>query len=168
MTTILRFISIILAALLAGTSFGIWMGFNPENLSAATYVEQQQHLLRSLNTLMISLVMVATLITLMTAFLQRRDKQVFILLLVAAAFFIACIIITRFGNKPLQDRMLSWNIDSLPSNWTMLRDNWWSFHIMRTITELIALGLITWVNIKKGNPTPAKTSLNRQSVLPSA
>jgi hypothetical protein len=55
-TSIIRFLNIIIAALLAGTSFGIWMGFNPLNLSPSTYIEQQQNMIRALNTLMIILV----------------------------------------------------------------------------------------------------------------
>ncbi|HEV8080530.1 MAG TPA: hypothetical protein VGP43_07455, partial [Chitinophagaceae bacterium] len=68
-TSIIRFINIILVALLAGTSFGIWMGFNPMNYSASTYIEQQQHLVLSLQTLLVSLVIIATLVTFASAFL---------------------------------------------------------------------------------------------------
>jgi hypothetical protein len=39
---IVRFLNIILATLLAGVSFGIWIGFNPSDLSPSTYLEQQQ------------------------------------------------------------------------------------------------------------------------------
>lgn len=158
-TSIIRFLNIILAALLAGTSFGIWMGFNPINFSPSTYVEQQQNTIRMLNALMISLVIIATIITIASAFLQRNNKHVFIALLVAAAFFVACILISRFGNQPINDSMMTWNTNSLPDNWTILRDKWWSFHIMRTITELIALSLITWISIKKGNLTTANALL---------
>lgn len=147
--TIARFLNIIIAALLAGVSFGIWIGFNPLSLSAATYVEQQQNMLSSLKVLMISLVFIATLITIVSAFLQKRNKPVFITLLVAAAFFIACILITRFGNKPIDDRVMTWTAETLPSNWTELRDQWWSLHIMRTIAELVALVLVTWASIRK-------------------
>ena len=140
----LRFLNIILAALLAGTSFGIWLGFNPTNFSASTYLEQQQNLVRSLNTSMIALVVAATVITLISAFLQRKDKTVFILLLLAAALLISCMVITRFGNVPVQAEILKWTTDGLPENWTQLRNKWWSFHIARTVVELIALCLITW------------------------
>lgn len=33
-SSIIRFLNIILAAMLAGVSFGIWIGFNPMDLSA--------------------------------------------------------------------------------------------------------------------------------------
>ncbi len=56
--SILRFLNTILAAVLAGISLGIWLGFNPQGLSLSTYVEQQQNMLGSLNVLMISLVII--------------------------------------------------------------------------------------------------------------
>lgn len=162
-TSIVRFLNIILAALLAGTSFGIWMGFNPMNFSPSTYVEQQQNTLRALNVLMISLVILATIITIIAAFLQRNNKIVFITLLVAAVFFVACILISRFGNQPINDSIMTWNSNTLPANWTTLRDKWWSFHIMRTIAELIALILITWANIQKGNITSQRLDVMHHS-----
>src|SRR6266542_6314078 len=156
--SLIRFLNIIFAALLAGTSFGIWFGFNPTNYSASTYIEQQQNLVRSLNTLMISLVIIATVVTLISAFLQRKNKTVFVSLLLAAAFFLSCMTITRFGNVPIQTEMLKWTVGSLPDNWTMLRDKWWSFHIMRTVVELIALVLVAWTSSKQ-NTANKMTSL---------
>jgi archaellum biogenesis protein FlaJ (TadC family) len=146
---LIRFINIILAALLAGVSFGIWIGFNPMDLSSSTYVEQQQNMLSSLRILLVSLVFIATIITIISALLQKKNNFIFISLLVAAVFLIACILITRFGNKPIDDMVLNWTSGSLPSNWAELRDKWWSFHIMRTVAELIAFLLIAWTSIKR-------------------
>jgi archaellum biogenesis protein FlaJ (TadC family) len=148
-TSIIRFLNIIIAALLAGVSFGIWIGFNPLDLTASTYVEQQQNMLQALRVLMVSLVLIAAIITIVSAFLQKNNRRVFITLLVAALFFFSCILITRFGNKPIDDIVLTWSANSLPNNWTELRDKWWSFHIMRTIAELAALFLITWTSVTK-------------------
>jgi uncharacterized membrane protein len=150
-TTIFSFLNIILAALLAGTSFGILVGFNPSQFSYSTYVEQQQHLLRSLNSLMVTLVIMATFITIISAYLQRKNRAVYITLIMAAIFFIACIIISRFGNQPLQTTMLQWDKSNVPSDWMIFRDKWWMLHTWRTIAELLALALITWVSIIKGN-----------------
>ena len=149
MTTvsIFRLINILLAALLAGASFGIWMGFNPENYSAATYLEQQVNLVQSLHTLMVTMVILATLTSLIVAYLQRHIKYVCISMIAAAGFFASCIFISRFGNLPIQTEMLSWRIDTIPDNWTVLRDKWWSLHIMRTIAELMALILVASTNV---------------------
>jgi hypothetical protein len=148
-TSIIRFLNIIIAALLAGVSFGIWIGFNPMDLSASVYIEQQQNMLQALRVLMVLLVLIATIITIISAFLHKSKKSVFVALLVAATFFIACILITRFGNKPIDDIVLTWASNSPPDNWTELRDKWWSLHIMRTIAELVALFLVTWTSVKK-------------------
>jgi hypothetical protein len=149
-TSIIRFLNIIIAALLAGTSFGIWMGFNPLNLSPSTYIEQQQNMVRALNVLMITLVFGATIITIISAILQRGDMKAFFPLLIASLFFIACIIISRFGNQPINNVIMTWTSGTIPNNLSELREKWWSFHIMRTIAELIALCLVTWTSIKKG------------------
>jgi len=146
---LIRFLNIVLAALLAGTSFGIWIGYNPRHLSVLTYIEQQQNMIRSLNILMTSLVILATLITLVSAIVQRSNRVVFIALVIAALFFISCIVISRFGNQPINNLVMTWTPNSFPDNWDEVRDNWWSFHIMRTLAELIALCIVVWVSIKK-------------------
>jgi hypothetical protein len=148
-TSIIRFVNIILVALLAGTSFGIWIGFSPEDYLVTTYIEQQQHLVHSLNSLMVFLVMMATLITIISAFVHRQSKTVFITLLFGAVFLASCIFISRFGNLPIQTEMLKWSPNSYPLNWTELRDKWWMYHILRTNGELIALILVTWSSVQK-------------------
>ena len=148
-TSIVRFLNIIIAAFLAGVSFGIWIGFNPMNLSPSTYIEQQQNMIRALNVLMITLVFTATGITIISAFLQESNKPVFITLLIAALFFISCIVISRFGNQPINKIIMSWTSGSPPVNLADLRDKWLSIHKKRTIAELAAFLLITGTSIKR-------------------
>jgi|OpeIllAssembly_1097287.scaffolds.fasta_scaffold60277_2 uncharacterized membrane protein len=156
-TPLVRFVNIIVAGLLAGVSFGIWIGFNPSGLSTSTFIEQQQNMLQSIRTLMVFLVVFATIITILSAYLQRHDKSTFIFLILAAVLFIACILITRFGNKPIDEMVITWTKDAIPDNWTELRDNWWSFHILRTVAEIIALLLVAWASINKDNRRTFKT-----------
>jgi uncharacterized membrane protein len=156
-TSLVRFFNIMVAALLAGISFGIWIGFNPTGLSPSTFIEQQQNMLQSLRTLMVSLVVIATLITILSAYLQKHDKSTFISLIIAAVFFILCILVTLLGNKPIDDIVITWTKDAIPYNWVELRDNWWSFNILRTIAEIIALLLITWTSIRKDSKKTFKT-----------
>ena len=46
---IIRFLNILMAGLIAGILFEIWIGYNPQSLSAPTYVEHQQSVIKSLN-----------------------------------------------------------------------------------------------------------------------
>ena len=44
---VVRFTNIVLAALVVGTMFGIWLGYDPARLTASAYVEQQQNAIRA-------------------------------------------------------------------------------------------------------------------------
>lgn len=138
-----------MAALVAGTIFGIWIGYDPKDLSAPTFIEQQQSAILALNTLMPILGLITILLTLTSAFLQRKNKFVFALLLVASVFFILSGITTRFGNQLINSVVMTWNMDSPPNNWMELRNQWWTYHELRTLSAFIGLCLIVWTNMKK-------------------
>lgn len=144
---LIRFSLILITALLAGTSFGLWMGIEPAQYSPITYIELQRNLVLSLNTLMVTLVVLATGLSILDGYLNRKHTSMAICLFTSAVCFIACIFISRFGNTPIQLHMLEWKTETLPNNWTALRDQWWFLHKIRTLCELVALGLISWVTV---------------------
>src|SRR6185312_13193803 len=148
-TLIIRFLNIMMAVLIAGTLFGIWVGYNPRNLPPATYVEQQQSAIKALNTLMPLLGLITIFLTLLSAFLQKDNKTVFITLIIAAVFLIISGLVTRFGNQPINSIVMTWNKADVPANWTELRDKWWSLHIIRAITAFVAFCLIAWAGMPK-------------------
>ncbi|MBA4057607.1 MAG: hypothetical protein C0490_23030, partial [Marivirga sp.] len=71
---VIRFLNILLAALVAGTVFGVFIGYNPVHLTYSTYVEQQQLVIGNLNVLMPVLGLITILLTGLSAYLQRADK----------------------------------------------------------------------------------------------
>lgn len=149
MLATVRFANIMFAALVAGGTFVIWAGYDPAALSPSTYVEQQQNAIRGLNVLMPVLGGITILLTVIAAFLQRKDRKAFVLLMVAAIFLAISAMVTRFGNQPINAIVMTWDIARPPANWTELRDQWWGFHRLRTITGLAALALITWAGIRR-------------------
>jgi len=148
-TRIIRFCNIVMVALVTGIIFGIWIGYNPKDLSASTFIEQQQNAILALNTLMPILGLITILLTLISAFLQRKDKVAFLVLLVASAFLIVSGLTTRFGNQPINSIVMTWDMNTPPNNWTELRNQWWIFHELRTLFAFIGLCLIVWTSIKK-------------------
>jgi Domain of unknown function (DUF1772) len=146
---IIRYLNIIMAGLLAGIILGVWLGYNPKTLSISTYVEQQQSVIKALNTLMPLLGLLTTILTLTSGFLQKNNKVIFITLLIAALFLIISGLVTRLGNQPINSIVLTWNKENVPADWTGLRDKWWSFHIIRTLTALVAFCLIVWTSVRK-------------------
>jgi uncharacterized membrane protein len=138
-----------MAGLIAGTLLGIWLGYNPKNLSAATYLEQQQSVIKALNTLMPLLGLITIILTLISAFLQKDNKTVFITLVIGAIFLVISGLVTRLGNQPINNIVMTWNKATVPNNWTELRDKWWSLHIIRSVTALVAFCLIVWTAVRK-------------------
>jgi hypothetical protein len=138
-----------MAGLIAGTLFGIWIGYNPQHLSGQTYVEQQQGVINALNILMPILGLITIILTLISAYIQRDDQLVFIALLVAAVLLITSGLVTRFGNQPINSIVMTWDKTNLPNNWIELRNKWWSLHIIRAVTALAAFCLIIWTSMRK-------------------
>lgn len=151
MTTLTRLLNIFLAALLTGIIVTVWIVDNPQNLPAEQYIVIQQNMVRSLNDLMPVLGAITILSTLVSAALQRKKKDVFITLLIAAFLFIVTGLITRLGNQPINAVVMTWKSNSIPANWTGLKDKWWLFHEIRTVSSTIALLLVLWASIRKGS-----------------
>lgn len=152
MVAFIRFANIVVTALVVGGMFVIWVGYNPATLSPATYVEQQQNAIRGLNVLLPAMGALSIALTLLSALLQRQSKALFVPLLVACAFLILAGLVTRFGNQPINDVVMTWEFARPPANWTELRDQWWGYHKLRTFCGLIALALIAWTSVR-----PART-----------
>jgi len=91
LATTLRFAGLFLTALLVGTMFGIWLGFNPAALSAGAYVEMQQNTIRALNVVLPALGLACIVLTAALAVVTRRDGRARSLLVVAALCLVAAV-----------------------------------------------------------------------------
>lgn len=72
--TLVRFVNLVMAGLIAGILLGIWLGFNPTTYSFPTYLEHQQGAINALNILMPALGLITILLTFISAFLQKKIK----------------------------------------------------------------------------------------------
>lgn len=136
--SVVRFANIVLAGLVAGTIFGIWLGFNPAGLTASAYVEQQQNAIRALNVTMPVLGTICIVLTIAHTLLVRSSRTAFYLLLAAAVLFIVAGLVTRFGNQPINAEVMTWRASAPPSSWVEARDQWWRWHVLRTIAGVAA------------------------------
>ena len=145
--SIVYFANIFLAALVVGTMFGIWLGYNPVDLSPSAYIEQQQHAIRALNVTMPVLGALTALLTLTSAILTRGDRRRLALLVAVLACFVAAGVVTRFLNQPINAVVMTWSALAAPTNWVDLRDEWWRWHIVRTVFGIAGLGLLIAANV---------------------
>lgn len=151
MKQLIKFIDVILTGLIAGIIFGIWIGFNPQNLSAVAYVEMQQNAIRALNVLMPILGWISVILTVTFAIQCKGEKLHRTLLFTAVALMIIAGLVTRFGNQPINAIVITWDLNNIPNTWTELRDKWWTFHIIRTLSAMASFALIVWVVINDKN-----------------
>ncbi len=136
-----RFILLLLLALLAGTMFGIWIGFDPATLSPAAYIEQQQNAIRSLSTFMPAMGGACIVLAAVLLVLSKGNRPPQLFLAAAIACLLTAALVTRFGNQPINAIVMTWTPASPPANWAQLRDTWWRLHIIRMAAGIGALSL---------------------------
>jgi uncharacterized membrane protein len=144
------FANLLLAALVVGAMFGVWLIFNPAGLDASFYIALHQQGIRTLNKKMPALGAVAILLTIAAAALGRVNIVRFRLLTAAVVCFLASGLITRFLNQPINAIVMAWSASSPPSNWTALRDKWWRWHLIRLATGIIGLSLLVAATLERG------------------
>jgi hypothetical protein len=140
--SILGFANLLLAALVIGTTFGIWLGYDPSGLSVAAWVEQQQHAISALNTVLPALGAATIALTLASAVFAHGDRRAFALLLCACACFVAVGLVTRFENQPINALVLGWSPSAPPPDWAAWRDRWWHWHELRAALGVAGLSLL--------------------------
>lgn len=155
LATAVDFANLLLAALVVGATFGIWLSFNPAGLDASSYVTLQQQGIRTLNATMPALGGVTILLTLLAAAISRGDRARIALLLTAAACFAAAALITRFLNQPINAIVIAWSAAAPPAEWARFRDAWWRWHVLRTIIGIGGLCLVIAAALREAAATSA-------------
>jgi uncharacterized membrane protein len=140
------FVNLLVVSLVAGAVFGIWLGYNPATLSPTTYIEQQQEAIRALNVTMPVLGTIGILLTVTSAILARTERRTLYVLIGAAVCLLVAGLVTRFGNQPINAIIMTWNTQAPPANWMDFRDEWWKWHIVRTLAAVAGLCLLLLAN----------------------
>jgi uncharacterized membrane protein len=138
---IVLFTALFFTALVAGGAFIIWIDYNPTGMSATFYVEKMQHAIRVFTTPLPTIVILSVLSTAASAFLARRERPGFYLLVAASLCALAVALITAFGNIPINNQITTWSAASPPSAWIELSAQWWQFQTARTVAAVCGLAL---------------------------
>lgn len=136
------FAALLFAALVAGAAFAIWFDYNPRGMSPAFYTEKMQHAIGVFTIPLPTVVVLAVLFTIAAAFLARSERPNFYLLIAASICIVAVALITRFGNIPINNQILTWSINSPPSNWAGWAQKWWQLQTLRTVLAIGALAFL--------------------------
>lgn len=146
---IIRFVLLVLMALLVGSMFGILIGYNPASLSASAYVQQHQNAVRSLNTLFPVMGAICIVLTVILAFRSGTQRHSRYLLVAAVFLMLVAALVTRFGNQPINAIVMTWSTQVQPTDWEQLRDQWWQWHVARTVTAILAFSFVVVAVLSK-------------------
>lgn len=139
----IHFLDVMLAALLVGAMFGVWLMLNPARRIPALYITLHQQGIRTLNTALPSFGAAAVILSLISAVLARSETVGCALLTATAICFAAAGFITRFQNQRINATVITWNVDAPPSNWKDMTDAWMAWHVIRLLVGIVGLSLLS-------------------------
>ena len=73
---------------------------------------------------------------------RQRLQASFYLTLAGLLLMIGALVITLAVNVPIDVQIAGWTVDTLPAEWTAIRDRWEFYHGLRTVASIASLG---WV-----------------------
>jgi uncharacterized membrane protein len=136
--------NLLLFALVVGVFWGTWFSLSRSiaSITPQGFLEIGHTMIANLGMPM-SLLMPAALLSsvpvLFGLFRQRRFGA-FYLALAGLLLLVAALGITLSVNVPIDAEINQWRIDTLPLNWTTIRDRWQFYHTIRTFVSLAGLG----------------------------
>ena len=70
--------------------------------------------------------------------LHRRAS--FFVMLVGVGLLVVSLVITLSVNVPIDAAIARWTFETLPTDWTVVRDRWQAYHTARTLASLAGFG----------------------------
>lgn len=135
-------ISILVAALMVGNELTVAAFLHPAlyRLPAAVHAAVARTFARLFGRIMppwYALTLLLTLVNLWIQWGSKDDARQW--LLASAALWAVSIVYTLIFPFPLNNRIIRWDLEALPSDWLDQRRRWDSYHRFRVVILLIAL-----------------------------
>jgi ABC-type xylose transport system permease subunit len=139
-----RFITIILAALSMGMAFCHVLELPAKmNYPASLYLTIQQSLYWQFGSFpgIFSEVGAIFGVIALTVFVRKRQPA-FFLTLAGAIFLALALVIWFLFVAPMNAEFAQWTVDSIPANWTQVRNQWEYSHATRFVLQLIGFSAL--------------------------
>ena len=138
---IVHFLAVFTAGIITGGQYVVSFDYPATGMTASFYTEKMQYAIHHIGTPLFGMLIAATALNLIAAFLYRKDRRTCYLLAGAAMCFLIGALITKFGNIPLLDYIDTWSISSPPPDWLDVAQRWYSFHLVRFGVDIVGLFL---------------------------
>jgi uncharacterized membrane protein len=141
---LLDVVSIVLAALVAGVFWGPWLALTRSirTLTPDVFLVVVHRLDQNLGRIMSVLFPATMLVLIADAAFSFGHPISFVLTVAAFALFLLALIVTAAVEVPIVKQIRGWTGDTIPANWTTLRDRWVSFHLLRVVPGILGLALL--------------------------
>jgi hypothetical protein len=138
------FVHLFLFALVAGVFWGTWFSLSRSmnTLTASTFLEVGHTMIANLGDPM-AVLMPATLVSaipVLVALYRLQARASFWLILAGAGLLVVALVITLSVNVPIDYAIDRWTVDTLPADWTSIRNRWEAYHAARTFVSLAGFG----------------------------
>jgi uncharacterized membrane protein len=128
-----------LQVLVVGAFWGSWIGLSRsiDTLTPATFLEVGHVMMEDYGPIMSVLMPATVLLTLLAGlFVYWRHPTAGLLVLAGFVCFAVATATTLLVNVPIDEMMAGWSLATLPTNWMQIRDQWETFHTLRTFVTL--------------------------------
>src|SRR5215207_993978 len=136
-------VSIMLYVLVAGVMWGTWLalGRTMTRYDATTFLTDGKHMIANLATVMAVLMISAVAAGLVVTGLLFRQASTAAgwLALTALVLMVAVLVVTLSVEVPIDNKIKTWTLATLPSDWKDIRALWAGFHTLRTFLSLGAV-----------------------------
>jgi hypothetical protein len=138
------FVHVFLFALVLGVFWGTWFSLSRSMsaIAAPTFLEIGHTMIGNLGGPMAVLMPAALVSALPVLLLLHRlhRRASFSLTLAGVALLAVALLITLSVNVPIDDAIAGWRVDTLPPDWTTIRNRWEAYHAARTFVSLAGFG----------------------------
>jgi Anthrone oxygenase len=140
---LIQFTTIMLYVLVAGVMWGTWLslGRTMTRYDGATFLADGKHMIANLATIMAVLMISAIVFGLLATWLlfRRRSSTAGWLALAGLLLMVAVIVVTLAVEVPIDNKIKTWTVATLPPDWQDIRARWAAFHTLRTFLSLAAV-----------------------------
>ena len=133
------FITVTLIMLITGVFWGTWFTLTRSlhNFLAAEFIHIGKTIIANVAVPM-SIIMPAALLFLLLSMWSsyKTNRAVFWLYTISFVLMVVTLIITVGIEVPIDNQIKNWAEETVPANWTSLRQTWNEFHTIRTFTAI--------------------------------
>ena len=137
------FITVILLMLVTAVFCGTWFTLTRslKGFSAGEFIHIGKTIIANVAVPM-RIIMPAALLFLLWSMWSsyKTNKTVFWLFTISFVLMVVTLIITVAIEVPIDNQIKNWTVETVPANWTSLRQTWDEFHTIRTFTSIGSFG----------------------------